>query len=370
VAERAIAGGALLREEGSDSELFYLPIMTLYHGDFLDRSQYWLQQAIEDARTRGSVVGYAQASAALADVAYRRGALASAEAHARAAARVSLGDALAVLINIQIERGLLDEANRLVECYPLTPPGDHLMLQPILAAAARLKITQGQIREGADQLLACAGWLEAWGARNPGVVAWRSTAALALNQGVDRDRARELAVQEVALARALGQPRALGIALRALGLVERGTSAIDLLEQAITELERSPAQLEHARALIDYGAALRRAAHRADARKALRDGSDLAHRCGATALSERAHQELLATGARPRRPALTGRDALTPTEARVADMAARGLSTPEISQALFVTPGTVETHLWHAYRKLDIHTRGELPSALRQPQTP
>jgi DNA-binding CsgD family transcriptional regulator len=69
-------------------------------------------------------------------------------------------------------------------------------------------------------------------------------------------------------------------------------------------------------------------------------------------------------GGRPRRPALTGRDALTPTEARVANMAAEGQSTPEIAQALFVTPKTVETHLAHAYRKLDIHTRSELADAL------
>jgi DNA-binding CsgD family transcriptional regulator len=51
-------------------------------------------------------------------------------------------------------------------------------------------------------------------------------------------------------------------------------------------------------------------------------------------------------------------------------MAAQGLSTPEIAQALFITPRTVETHLWHAYRKLDIHTRAELPPALSRPHNP
>ena len=125
--------------------------------------------------------------------------------------------------------------------------------------------------------------------------------------------------------------------------------------------------LEYAQALIDYGAALRRSGHRMDARKPLREGLDLAHRCGATVLSDRARHELLATGARPRRPLLRGRDALTPTEARVADMAAHGLSSPEIAQALFVTPKTIETHLGHVYQKLDIHSRAELPRALSQP---
>ena len=45
-------------------------------------------------------------------------------------------------------------------------------------------------------------------------------------------------------------------------------------------------------------------------------------------------------------------------------MAAEGMSNPQIAQALFVTRKTVETHLSHAYRKLDIGSRAELPAAL------
>ena len=81
-------------------------------------------------------------------------------------------------------------------------------------------------------------------------------------------------------------------------------------------------------------------------------------------LTARARTELLATGARPRRIALTGREALTAAERRVAEMAAEGQTTPEIAHALFVTPKTVETHLGHAYQKLDIHSRSQLARAL------
>ncbi len=164
-------------------------------------------------------------------------------------------------------------------------------------------------------------------------------------------------------------PRAYGMALRTLAVVEQTTDRIDLLEVAIAQLERSEARLEHARALIDYGAALRRTGHRADARRPLRQGLDLAYHCRAPVLAERAHEELLATGARPRRPAVTGRDALTSTEARVANLAAQGHSTPEIAQALFVTPKTVETHLAHTYQKLNIHARTELAHALSRSTT-
>jgi DNA-binding CsgD family transcriptional regulator len=363
-AERALADGQLLREEGSDSEMFYLPIVTLCHGERLDRAERWLDEALDDARNRGSILGYALASAFHAEVAYRQGKLQIAEAHARATAEASQSDALAVLINILIEQGRFDEAQRMLDAYTLPPDADHFMLQPIRAAAGRLQVAQGHVAQGATHLLACGKWLEAWPLKNPSVIPWRSAGALALNQIGEHEHARGLAEEEVGLARALGQPRSLGIALSALALVQQGSDGIEMLQEAIAQFEHSAARLEHARALIDYGAALRRTGHRSDARKPLREGLDLSHRSAATELTERARQELLATGARPRRPALSGRDALTPTEARVAQLAAEGHSTPEIAQALFITPKTVETHLSHAYQKLGIHTRNDLPRVL------
>jgi DNA-binding CsgD family transcriptional regulator len=97
----------------------------------------------------------------------------------------------------------------------------------------------------------------------------------------------------------------------------------------------------------------------------LRAGLDLAHRCGAVRLAERARAELLTTGAKPRRAVLTGLEALTASERRVAELAAAGMTNPEIAQALFVTLSTVEGHLRQAYRKLSISSRGQLPAALR-----
>ena len=89
-----------------------------------------------------------------------------------------------------------------------------------------------------------------------------------------------------------------------------------------------------------------------------------AQRLGATLLAERAHEELVATGARPRRLVVSGVDALTPSERRVAAMAAEGLSNRDIAQALFITLRTVEMHLSNAFRKLGISTRTQLPAAL------
>jgi DNA-binding CsgD family transcriptional regulator len=108
----------------------------------------------------------------------------------------------------------------------------------------------------------------------------------------------------------------------------------------------------------------RRAKRRADSRPPLREALDLAHGCGAEPLAEQARTELVASGARPRRPALTGVEALTASELRVCQLAADGLSNAEIAQTLFVTRRTVETHLGNAYRKLNITSRAELAEAL------
>ncbi len=127
----------------------------------------------------------------------------------------------------------------------------------------------------------------------------------------------------------------------------------------------APPRLEFINALVDLGAATRRANQRTAARAPLRKGLELAERGGATALARRASEELGATGARPRRVMLSGISALTPSEHRVANLAATGLTTRQIAQALFVTPKTVEFHLRHIYRKLDIpSSRAELARAI------
>jgi DNA-binding CsgD family transcriptional regulator len=58
---------------------------------------------------------------------------------------------------------------------------------------------------------------------------------------------------------------------------------------------------------------------------------------------------------------------LTPAEHRVCALAARGLSNREIAEELWITRRTVETHLTHAFQKLDITARTGLAAAL-EPQ--
>ena len=132
-------------------------------------------------------------------------------------------------------------------------------------------------------------------------------------------------------------------------------------------LARSEARVEHIRAQTDLGAHLRRANRRAEAREHLRAALDGAHRAGAGAIAARAETELRATGARPRRVALSGLDSLTASERRVAELAREGMTNREIAQTLFVTARTVEGHLTQVFRKLDLSARDELAGALAPP---
>ena len=147
--------------------------------------------------------------------------------------------------------------------------------------------------------------------QQPGTSRWRSVLALPTE---DHDEALGLARE-----RARGRPaRRAATRHRRRAADARPARGLDsaLLRAAVDGAGALARRLEHARAQVELGAALRRANQRAEAREPLRAGLDLAQRCGATRLAERARSELRATGARPRRAALTGRAALTASERR------------------------------------------------------
>lgn len=68
------------------------------------------------------------------------------------------------------------------------------------------------------------------------------------------------------------------------------------------------------------------------------------------------------------RAAVSGAQALTPSERRVANLAAQGVTNKQIAQTLYVTVKTIEKHLANAYLKLDVNSRHQLPEALENTQ--
>jgi DNA-binding NarL/FixJ family response regulator len=275
----------------------------------------------------------------------RLGAVAAAEADARTAFETA-------------EALLTDHegAGELPELWPFTL---------LLDSRSRLRLVQRRIEEAAADALECGRRLEAWGVRNPAVMQWRATAASAMLASGDRAAALDLARDQLERAERFALPIATGIGLRALGVADGGAQGVETLRAAVAGLARTRASLEHARALTDLGAALRSRGRRRAAREPLRRALDLAARSSASALPDRAHSELVAAGARPRRSALEGAEALTASERRVAEMARDGLTNREIAQALFITEKTVEGHLSRTYSKLGVRSRARLDSALR-----
>jgi DNA-binding CsgD family transcriptional regulator len=86
---------------------------------------------------------------------------------------------------------------------------------------------------------------------------------------------------------------------------------------------------------------------------------------GAEAFAERARRELVATGERVRKRTIDARDELTPQEAQIARLARDGHTSPEIGAQLFISPRTVDYHLRKVFTKLDINSRKQLRTILR-----
>jgi DNA-binding CsgD family transcriptional regulator len=117
---------------------------------------------------------------------------------------------------------------------------------------------------------------------------------------------------------------------------------------------------DEARTRLLYGEWLRREKRKADARVHLGTALETFERLGATPWAERARSELTATGT-PARPAGPGPSSdLTPQESQIVRLAARGLSNKDIAAQLFLSPRTVGHHLYKAYPKLGVLSRGEL----------
>jgi ATP/maltotriose-dependent transcriptional regulator MalT len=264
-----------------------------------------------------------------------------------------------------VERPELDEIGDRVAAIELDPGIARTMSGSMLfEAQGRLALARGD-RDQAVARLKAAVEIDRAVRIGPPYKCSRSALATALPAS-QRAEAQGLAEEELAFARRVGLPRAIGFGLRAAGIVDGTAAGIDLLRESVAVLEGSPAQLELARSLVELGAALRRRKHRGDPRHPLTRGMDLAHRCGATRLVRRADEELHATGARPRRPATSGVDALTGSELRVARLAAAGSSNSEIAHSLHVSVKTVETHRSHVYRKLGISGPGALARLERE----
>jgi DNA-binding CsgD family transcriptional regulator len=374
LARRALAPGNLL---GSGSLAFIYAVMVLCGSGLPDEAVSTFNHAVAQARRRGDVLSVAFMLMWRGQCQTDRGDLRAAVADLREAIDLGVAHGMLVswpysigfLAHALLEQGEADEAARAIDegDFPQQLPLEQFDHVYVRLYRGRLQIETGSPERGVEELLGVGDTARMVPFDNPSCVPWRRWAAEGLRLLDRNDEARALADEELMLARQWGDPIAIGASLRVLGLVEGGTAGIGLLREAVEVLAGAQGRLDHARAVVDLGAALRRANQRTEARGLLREGVDLARQVGALGLAERANVEIAATGARPRKVLQTGLDALTASERRVAQLAADGMTNKEIAQTLFVTIKTVEVHLSHAYRKLQITSRAQLGQALLTP---
>ncbi len=303
---------------------------------------------------------------------HRSGDLRAAEADGRAAVELHGREAdytktpgLVVVVESLADQGRADEAEVLIGERGMDGElGPSLFSVLPLLARGRCRAATGDYARAQTDLEDVLRRIEL----SRGLFPWANDARVALVPVLcavgDGDAAREVAEAAYAAATFAESRRRIGAALRVRGVLAGGKHGVELLQQAAEILAVSPALLWRAQAYVDLGTAMRADGQVITSRDILREGMELAHRCGATPLADRAEGELRAAGGRPRRRAGIGADALTASERRVAELAAGGSSNKEIAQSLFVTLRTVELHLSNAYGKLQIRTRHELGAAL------
>jgi DNA-binding CsgD family transcriptional regulator len=162
------------------------------------------------------------------------------------------------------------------------------------------------------------------------------------------------------VAEATGRRWAKAAAARCRALLAEGASSQAHFEEALQRFDAEPLLFEQARTRLYYGERLRRAQQKVAARRQLRNAIEQFDALSAHLFADRARAELSAAGETvgPRAP--EAMEALTAQESQIARLVAEGKTNREVSEAVFLSPKTVEYHLAHIYRKLGLHSRREL----------
>jgi DNA-binding NarL/FixJ family response regulator len=271
--------------------------------------------------------------------------------------RVALASALLQKAKYDRAEGVLNEIRE-----PRFIWDHHVML----LLRARLRMAADDLEGALKHLFRCGRSLAEAGIGNPMLVPWWLDTVWVLARLGRQSEAMAVAEQSKAAADRWGTVESTALGLTVAGFAAPGLTGADMLSEARRLLADTPAQSLRIPAEIGYGRILLQVGDAAGARRQLREAVDLAVRCGWPTMGAQARELLMAAGGRMPRVRRRLLDLLTAAERRVVDLAAAGAANREIARTLFVTLRTVETHLSSAYRKLDVASRTELASALRE----
>jgi ATP/maltotriose-dependent transcriptional regulator MalT len=273
--------------------------------------------------------------------------------------------ALAQRALVDAQAGLVDSAGAAafesIACSERA--GIHVAKLWAATALGLLRLSLGDAVGAAEVLGGPAALVEAEGLREPIRAFFLPDAIEALLALGQLERAACLTTMLEECGRRLDRPWALALGGRCHALVAgaRGDldAAAEALEGALGHHERLRQPFELGRTLLVQGQLERRRKHKRQAREALERAHALFEQLGARLWAERAQAELERVAPQP-----AGLGQLTPTQARVAALAAAGSTNREVAGELFMSPKTVEAHLALVYQKLGIHSRAELGARL------
>jgi DNA-binding CsgD family transcriptional regulator len=328
LAERALTGG--VAPEGAEAVSRFTALFTLIDADRLDAAETQLEATMAVSRWRGSLLGYASVVGCQALVAYQRGDVGRAVTDGVTALQSgSLHGALIPIVTACLVRARLAAGDVEAAAELMAPLGDFelpdiVVFNHALVARAQVRFALGDVDAAlADMRIALKRVPKA--VRYSRVLPWRGLAVPMLLAAGRDDEAASVAAEDVVGARSWGTPGALGAALVGQARCTPAAERPALLRQAIALLETSPARLDLAAAWIALGDAT---------------GIEIAAGCGAHGLVADGRRALGADAVAVRSPLR-----LTPSERRVADLAAQGYSEREIAEALFLTAKAVEDEL-------------------------
>jgi DNA-binding CsgD family transcriptional regulator len=164
-------------------------------------------------------------------------------------------------------------------------------------------------------------------------------------------------------ARQTPSPSLHGGLRHARALLATGGEADGLFRSAL-QSSMTAGPFLRARVQLAHGEWLHQHRHDAAARTPLRAAIEVFDALGVIPWSQRARQQLRATGEKSRPRTSGACDQLTPQELQIAQMAAEGLTNREIGQKLYISHRTVGSHLYRIFPKLDITCRAQLASRL------
>ena len=326
--------------------------------------------ALERARARGRPLEIARTEAFAAMLELRTGrvavALAAAAESAALAEEVGAEDLLALnqptLAQIAAIQGRDEDCHRhagLAERLGAKRKDERVRAGGRLALGL-LALGSGRPEETITQLEPVAALQTSHGVGEPSVLPFAPDLIEAYVRVGKTDPARAELDSFAGRARMTGRGWALAAAARCAGLLAAAESIDRCFEEALAIGDRSASPFEQARTRLCFGESLRRAGRRKEARDHLRAALDHFDASDAVPWAERAGAELRASGQHVARRDPAAPERLTPQELQIALLVAEGQSNRDVAGAMFLSRKTIEYHLSHVYRKLDVHSRSEL----------